>query len=131
MISIVTGVIGILAAVVIIVLMRRDNLHAQHGLGWIIVALGFAFLGFSPGVIDSVAKQFGVAWIRDGKINNFKTLLKDHGVPEMKLQLLSKRLREAYEKNDTASRFSATISDQKIVVTESVPLAKELKEIIQ
>ena len=42
--------------------MRRDNLHAQHGFGWIMVALGFALLGFSPDIIDYIARQLGVAY---------------------------------------------------------------------
>jgi hypothetical protein len=84
----------------------------------------YVFIGKPP-------KNFGVAWIRDGKINNFKTLVQDHGVPEMKLQLISERLREAYQKNDTASRFSTSIADQKIIVTESHSLAQELREIIR
>ena len=62
MISIVTGIIGLLVAVIIIMLMRKDSLHAQHGLGWIIVAIAFALLGFSPELIDQVAKYFGVAY---------------------------------------------------------------------
>ena len=62
MISIVTGSIGLLVAAIIIFMMRRDTLHAQHGLGWIIVALCFALLGFSPEIIDYIAKQFGVAY---------------------------------------------------------------------
>ncbi|MEP4149544.1 MAG: DUF2304 domain-containing protein [Halioglobus sp.] len=62
MFSIVTGIIGLLVAVIIIILMRRDRLHAQHGLGWIIVALGFALLGFSPEIIDRVAQYFGIAY---------------------------------------------------------------------
>ena len=62
MISIVTGSIGLLVAATIIVMMRRDTLHAQHGMGWIIVALCFALLGFSPEIIDFIAKQFGVAY---------------------------------------------------------------------
>ena len=62
MVSIVTGIIGLLVAAIIIVLMRKDSLHAQHGLGWIIVALGFALLGFSPRVIDQAAQYFGVAY---------------------------------------------------------------------
>ena len=62
MISIVTGSIGLLVAAIIIFMMRRDTLHAQHGLGWIIVALCFALLGFSPEIIDHIAKQFGVAY---------------------------------------------------------------------
>jgi hypothetical protein len=62
MVSIVTGIIGLLVAAIIIVLMRKDSLHAQHGLGWIIVALAFALLGFSPRIIDQAAHFFGVAY---------------------------------------------------------------------
>ncbi|MEP0201373.1 MAG: DUF2304 domain-containing protein [Halioglobus sp.] len=62
MVSIVTGAIGLLVAAIIIVLMRKDSLHAQHGLGWIIVALCFALLGFSPEVIDHIAQRFGVSY---------------------------------------------------------------------
>ena len=62
MISIITGIIGLVVATVIILLMRQDRLHAQHGLGWIIVAIGFALLGFSPGIIDTVAKEFGIGY---------------------------------------------------------------------
>ena len=73
MFSIVTGIIGLLVAVIIIILMRRDHLHAQHGLGWIIVALGFALLGFSPEIIDRVAQNFGIA----RKIERFSTESKE------------------------------------------------------
>jgi hypothetical protein len=60
MYSLVTGSIGILVAALIILLMRKDRLHVSHGLGWVVVAAGFALLGFSPGIIDNVAKYFGV-----------------------------------------------------------------------
>lgn len=62
MVSVVTGFIGLLVAAIIIVMMRRDTLHAQHGLGWIIVALCCALLGFSPEIIDYIAQKFGVAY---------------------------------------------------------------------
>jgi len=62
MASIVTGTIGVLVAGIIIALMRKDRLHVAHGTGWIIVAAGFALLGFAPGIIDSVASYFGVAY---------------------------------------------------------------------
>ena len=62
MVAMVTGTIGLLVAIVIIALMRKDNLHAKFGLGWIIVALGFALLGFSPRIIDQAAQYFGVAY---------------------------------------------------------------------
>jgi len=62
MFSIITGVIGLSVASIILVLMRKDRLHVQHGVGWIIVAVGFAFLGFSPEVIDYVAEKLGIGY---------------------------------------------------------------------
>ena len=61
MISIVTGAIGLLVAVAIVLLMRNDSLHIRHGLMWIFVAILFSFLGFFPSVIDSVARILGIA----------------------------------------------------------------------
>ena len=84
----------------------------------------YVFIGKPP-------RKFGVAWIRDGKINNFKTLAREEGIPEMKLQLISERIREAYQKSDSARRFSASIADQKVTVTESQSLAREIGEIIR
>jgi hypothetical protein len=84
----------------------------------------FVFMGKPP-------LKFGMAWIRDGKINNFKTLSQEKGISEMKLQVMSEKLRSAYEKSDKASRFSSTIADHKIVVTSSDSLEHDLKEIIQ
>ena len=60
MVSIVTGAIGVVVAAIIIILMRRDRLHVTHGLGWVVIATGFALLGFAPGIIDQVATYFGV-----------------------------------------------------------------------
>ncbi len=84
----------------------------------------YIFIGKPP-------KKFGVAWIRDGKINNFKTLVQDKNLPEMKLQLMSERLRKAYQKSDTASRYSTSIADHKVTVTESPFLAQEFRELIR
>jgi len=62
MISFVTGTIGLTVAVLILFLMRKDRLHVKHGLVWVGVSVGFAFLGLSPGIIDWVARLFGVAY---------------------------------------------------------------------
>ena len=61
MVSLVTGGIGLLVAFVIILLMRKDKLHVSHGLGWVIVAAGFAFLGFLPGLFDKFSAFLGIA----------------------------------------------------------------------
>jgi hypothetical protein len=59
--SLVTGVIGLSVAALIIILMRRDRLHAGHGLAWIVVAVGFALLGLLPEFFDRVAAFLGIA----------------------------------------------------------------------
>lgn len=62
MISAVTGAIGLLVAFLIIFLVRKDRLHVQHGLSWIIVAACFALLGFSPSVFDHISRHLGIAY---------------------------------------------------------------------
>jgi len=62
MVTVVTGTIGLLVAALIIFLVRRDRLHVTHGMGWIVVAVGFALLGFSPGIIDRLAAVLGIAY---------------------------------------------------------------------
>ena len=62
MINLLTGAIGIAAAVVILALIRRDRLHISHGLWWVAVAAGSALLGFVPSIVDSVATRLGVAY---------------------------------------------------------------------
>lgn len=84
----------------------------------------YVFLGKPP-------KRFGIAWIKDGKIYNLKTLSQEQGIPEMKIQLMSEKLRKAYEKSDGASRFSTTVADKTIVVTNSDSLQKDLEKIIE
>lgn len=62
MISLVTGTIGLGVAVLIIVLIRKDRLHVNHGLGWILVAAIFALVGLYPRIIDITAQTVGVAY---------------------------------------------------------------------
>lgn len=61
MVSLVTGGIGLLVALVIILLMRKDKLHVSHGLGWVIVAVAFALLGFTPRLFDKFSNFLGIA----------------------------------------------------------------------
>ena len=84
----------------------------------------YVFLGKPP-------KAFGVAWIKDGKINNFRTLSEEKGITDMKLQIMSEKLRKAYEKSEGATRFTAKIADHDIVVTSSNDLEHELQNIIE
>lgn len=62
MIGLVSGSIGLLVAFSILVLMRRDKLHASHGLSWLAVAVAFACLGFAPGIVDALARWLGIEY---------------------------------------------------------------------
>ncbi len=84
----------------------------------------YVFLGKPP-------KAFGIAWIREGKVNNFRTLSEEKGITDMKLQIMSEKLRKAYEKSESANRFTTKIADHDIVVTSSDDLERELHEIIE
>jgi len=62
MVAIVTGVIGIITAIIIMILIRRDHLHVRYGLWWTAAAIGFALLGLFPAIFDNLAKYLGVAY---------------------------------------------------------------------
>lgn len=62
MVALITGIIGIVTAITIVILIRRDQLHVRYGLWWMIVAAVFALLGLFPALFDSVARQLGVAY---------------------------------------------------------------------
>ena len=62
MFATVSGLIGIAAALTIIVLIRRDHLHVRYGLWWIAVAAAFVVFGFFPGIIDWLAPKVGVSY---------------------------------------------------------------------
>jgi hypothetical protein len=96
MTSIVTGTIGLCVAALILLLIRKDRLHVQQGLGWVVVAIGFALLGFSPRVIDWMASQLGIAnppvlaLVLGLVVLVIKTLLMD--LQRSRLELRSQRL---------------------------------------
>lgn len=62
MLSLVSGVIGLVAAISIVYLVRKDRLHVRFGIWWIFVAMVFVVLGFYPQVVDRLAAMVGVAY---------------------------------------------------------------------
>ena len=86
----------------------------------------YIFIGNPPGM-------FGMAWFIVGEVkeHNFKTLMKDKGLSQRKMQTLSDDLREAYTRSESSERFSVTIGGKKIKVTPSEVLAEEVHQIIQ
>lgn len=83
----------------------------------------FVFIGKPP-------KNFGMAWIEDGKLHSFKTLSEEKGVPQNKLLKLSESLANAYRKSDSHDRYSTTIGNRVVTVTPSQKLAKEVQQIL-
>lgn len=58
----ITAAIGLLVAATILLLIRRDKLHVRHGVFWLLVALVFAGLGFTPPVVDWLARIVGIGY---------------------------------------------------------------------
>lgn len=61
MISLVSGAIGVAAALTIFFLIRKDHLHVRFGLWWIMVAFAFVLLGLFPKLVDAIAAMLGIA----------------------------------------------------------------------
>lgn len=60
MVPLLTGLIGLAVTTTILLLIRKDKLHAANGLGWFIVAGLFAALGLAPKAFDELARFLGV-----------------------------------------------------------------------
>ncbi|MDH3279702.1 MAG: hypothetical protein OEQ18_01060 [Gammaproteobacteria bacterium] len=83
----------------------------------------YVFVGKPP-------KKFGLAWIHDGKVGNFKTLVEEHGVNPVKLERITDHLREAYERSAEDARYAAQIGQRTVVITPSRELEEEVHKII-
>lgn len=57
-----TALLGLGLALVIMWLLRRDHLHAAHGLFWLTVAALAALLGVWPGLLDRLAGLAGISY---------------------------------------------------------------------
>jgi len=84
----------------------------------------YVFIGKPP-------KQFGIAWIQEGKVHNFKKFVEEKGVPLPRFQVLSDKLRQAYERSQEVGRYSMTVANRKITVTPSDSLGQEVGQIIR
>lgn len=55
-----SAILGLLIAGTIILLIRRDHLHAHHAGWWLFSALCIAILGIFPKLVDSIAIKLNV-----------------------------------------------------------------------
>ncbi len=84
----------------------------------------YVFIGKPP-------KQFGIAWVQNGKLFNLKSLADEKGLSNTKLQSTTKELTKAYERSEKDERFSTKIDECSFVVASSQTLAKDVDRIIQ
>ena len=52
--------IGIVAAGVILLLVRKDLMHSRYSIWWLLMALGIAIFGCFPRLVDKIAHELGV-----------------------------------------------------------------------
>lgn len=83
----------------------------------------YVFIGNPP-------NNFGMAWIEDGSVKNFKTLAEEKGVPQKQLLKMVDQLAEVYRRSDGESRYNASIGGRIVTVTPSGNLASEVRKII-
>jgi hypothetical protein len=54
--------LGVVLAVGILWLVRRDHLHGSYALWWLLIAAGALLIGFFPSLVDWVGVRLGVAY---------------------------------------------------------------------
>lgn len=83
----------------------------------------YVFIGKPP-------KRFGIAWIKGGEIESFKTMMEKHGMTAQEVARVSDELRVVYERHHDTEHFHAKIGDRDIVVTPCEPLEHDVREIL-
>ena len=63
----------------------------------------YVFIGKPP-------KMFGMAWVEESEINDFKKLGKEKGMTSLDLKPVTEKIRSAYEANPPDERFSLTVA---------------------
>ncbi len=83
----------------------------------------FVFIGNPP-------KNFGMAWVEEGKVHNFKTLSEEKDVSQKQLLKIVDALADAYKRTDIKNKYSAKIGGKVVTVTPSQDLGREVKNIL-
>lgn len=84
----------------------------------------YVFVGKPP-------KKFGLAWITNGDVGNFKSLVEEKGLQPLVLQTIVEKLTGIYERNTDVSRFQTSVGDYQIVVTPSAELHQAVHTIME
>lgn len=83
----------------------------------------YVFIGKPP-------KKFGIAWIEEGEVKSFKTMMEEHGVSGTQVAKVSDELREVYVRHHDTEHFRATVADREVVVTPDPGLEQEVREVL-
>ncbi len=83
----------------------------------------YVFIGKPP-------KKFGVAMIEDGSVQSFIAAAKEKGLDQAKIQMLNEQLRDAYMHSMDAQRYKTSVAGKDVVVTPSLQLDQEVKQIM-
>ena len=95
---------------------RLELVPAEHA--------AYVFIGKPP-------KKFGVAWIHDGKVSNFKNLVEEKGITPARLETLVGELQKAYQQSAAAERYTLSVGGREVVVTPSDELESAVHHAIQ
>ena len=83
----------------------------------------FVFLGKPP-------KNFGIAWIHDGKVTGLKEFAEEHGLSAIDVGKLIVRLGEAYQHASETPRYTAEFGGKQMVIIPSTGLGQEVHQIM-
>ncbi|PLX46008.1 MAG: hypothetical protein C0609_01725 [Deltaproteobacteria bacterium] len=83
----------------------------------------FVFVGKPP-------KQFGLMWLEDGKLVNFKEYAEKKELSSKELNQLIERMKAAYTRHIDEERFSTTLEDREVIVHPSGQFEHEMERII-
>jgi len=83
----------------------------------------YAFIGKPPGA-------FGMIWWSDGSEHNFKTLMQERSLSQLRVQRLSDELRDSYKRHADDERYTTMVAGKQVVVTPSETFAADVEKII-
>ena len=83
----------------------------------------FVFLGKPP-------KNFGIAWIHDGKVTGLKEFAEEHHLTQVEVGKMIVRLGEAYQHASETPRYSAEFGGKQMVVIPSKLLENDMHQIM-
>ena len=80
--------------------------------------------------IGNPPKMFGFAWDDGSKVTELKNVIKEKEWVPMRVEMIIKDLRAAYEKYQDDSKYSTVVENKKITVVDSSNFVDNLKEIL-